>query len=133
MQPMPKCAASGAPTARSGRREEDSYRRETPYTPQTIPESVPVPAAAFAASPQIAAQANPYDAQPYHADQSYETAGYADPYAQQAYTAQSYGNAAADIYANPYAQALQQSVPQQGGVQQPADMAVLGTVPSEQL
>ena len=125
--------SAGAPTARSGRREDDSYRRETPYAPQTIPESVPVPAAAFAASPQIAAQANPYDAQPYHADQSYETAGYADPYAQQAYPAQSYGNAAADIYANPYAQALQQSVPQQGSVQQPADMAVLGTVPSEPL
>jgi len=69
----------------------------------------------------------------YHADQSYETAGYADPYAHQSYPAQSYGNAAEDIYANPYAQALQQSVPQQGSVQQPVDMAVLGTVPSEPL
>ena len=121
----------------SGRRGDDSYRPEPAYqppaqpyyAPQTIPESVPMPAAAFAAAPYVAAQGTPYDAQPYYSEQSYETPAVQDPYAApygqdaQTYAPQSYGNTAADIYANPYAQAAAPAAQ--------ADMAVLGTVPTE--
>ena len=120
-----------------GRRGHDNYRSEPAYqppaqpqyAPQTIPESVPAPAAAFAAAPYVATQGNPYEAQPYNPEQGYETPAVHDSYASsygqdaQAYAPQSYGNTAADIYANPYAQA-------QAPVAQ-SDMAVLGTVPTE--
>lgn len=136
-------ATSGANTSQSqarssGRRGDDNYYRPEPayqppaqpyYPPQTIPESVPVPAAAFAAAPYVATQGNPYDAQPYYPEQNYETSAVHDPYATpygqdaQPYAPQSYGNTAPDIYANPYAQAA-------APIAQP-NMAVLGTVPPE--
>jgi len=115
----------------------ENVRVISPDYAYSIPESVPVPAAAFAAAPYeaggydanqqgyaAATQTNPYGAQPYNAEHNYE-APYVDPYAPQ--TAQaSYGNAAQDIYANPYAQGAMPSAdtPQ-------AEMDVLGTVPTE--
>lgn len=132
---------SGA--TRSGRRDDDGYARQvqpqTPYqpasepayTPPEIPEGVPMPAAAFVAAPYTeeqgyapAADANPYGAQAYQPGHNYEATAYVDPYApQEAAYQQSYGNAAADIYANPYAQGLSPAAPQ-------GSMPVLGTVPS---
>ncbi len=134
-------ATAPQPQARTGRRVDDNQYSapsvvEPPsYAPQ-IPESVPVPAAAFAASPVVAASStppvNPYGAQPYDSENPYEAPVYADPYAapqaqelaSPAYQQPVYGNTAQDIYANPYAQ------PQMATTQQP-DMTVLGTVPTQ--
>jgi len=138
-------AGNAVPTtaARSGRRDDDGYAHPAPqqphqdpvYAPPAIPESIPMPAAAFAAAPYAAAghdnapvvSANPYGAQPYEAGQNYDTEVYADPYAQQpmAYQQAGYGNAAPDLYANPYAPVAADAVQTQ------VDMHVLGTVPSE--
>ena len=132
-------AATMTARVQGGRRMAD-YGRRAPEPAYSIPESVPVPATAFAATPYdaghydanqqgyaSATNANPYAAQPYDAGQNYETA-YNDPYAQQT-TSQAqpaYGNAAEDIYANPYAQ---NPAPAAGYAQ--TDVDVLGTVPTE--
>ena len=135
----PQVSAASRGRTQNGRRSND-YGRETPDYAYSIPESVPVPAAAFAAAPYeaggydanqqgyaAATQTNPYGAQPYNAEHNYE-APYVDPYAPQTIpSAQaSYGNAAQDIYANPYAQGAMPGadIPQ-------AEMDVLGTVPTE--
>lgn len=128
-------------TARvQGGRRSDDYGRSAPRD-YSIPESVPVPATAtaFAAAPYDtgqydpnpqgyapAASSNPYTAQPYDSGHNYD-APYTDPYAQPAmsYDQASYGNAAHDVYANPYAQgAVSPALPQ-------TDVDVLGTVPTE--
>jgi uncharacterized protein involved in exopolysaccharide biosynthesis len=118
-------------SSRAGRRTDDGYGHMAPaqpvYEPPVIPESVPKPAAAFAAAPFAAsgaAYANPYDVQPAQAE------SYADPYAQPVVSQAVHGNTAADIYTNPYAQAaapLTMQPQQTAG----ADIAVLGTVPTQ--
>ena len=123
--------------ATRSRRADDTYARQNNYEPvyasPSIPEGVPVPAAAFAAAPYDTSQQgggaaiNPYAGQAYQAGQSYEDLAYVDPYGQQTmeYAPAGYGNAAPDMYANPYAPA----VPNEAAGQ--PDVAVLGTVPSE--
>ena len=139
----PKLYASAPATtmqSRYGRREIDNTGRqdyEQPYqqpvyAPPIIPESVPQPATAFAATPYAATgYAEPSYEDPYAAQgQAYAdpNAAYTEPgYQAPVYAAQSYGNTAADIYANPYAQALH------GEPAAPVktDMTVLGTVPTQ--
>jgi uncharacterized protein involved in exopolysaccharide biosynthesis len=136
----PKLYASAPATTtqgRYGRREVDNSGRQDfqqpAYAPPSIPESVPQPATAFAAAPYAAtgyaepAYEDPYAAQgqAYADPQAYAAPAYQEP----AYAAQSYGNAAHDIYANPYAHALQVGTAAPAAVE--TDMTVLGNVPTE--
>lgn len=135
---------------RRGRSQYSDYDRfETPayapaaeppvYAPQ-IPESVPQPAAAFAAVPYAAAQAQQgYAGTPAYSDTGYQTAApnysqpaaneAANPYAQQSYPQASYGNTAEDLYANPYLQP--QTAAPVSAATAPASVKVLGQVPSQ--
>ncbi len=146
----PKLYATPPTLRATGRRDMGDDRRQTPYqepyqapyqapaeavpysepyAPE-IPESVPMPAAAFAATPYVATAA----ASQYEASQYGEQAVYADPYGQQqAYAPSAYGNAAEDMYANPYLQPEQVQVPQMQVAPQAVqdDVLVLGTVPTE--
>ena len=132
-------AATLTARVQGGRRADDYSQYGSPRD-YSIPEGVPASATAFAATPYDTGQydsnqagyapavnANPYGAQPYHAGQNYETA-YNDANTQQtmAHAQPAYGNAAEDIYANPYAQA---AAPAEGYAN--TDVDVLGTVPTE--
>ncbi len=164
----PKLYATPPTLRATGRRHMDDDRRQTPYqepyqtpyqepyqapaeaTPYSapyapeVPESVPMPAAAFAATPYVATAAAPqygaasqpapqYGEQAVYADPYAQQAVYADPYAQpqQAYAPSGYGNAAEDLYANPYLQPQQAQVPQAQMQTLQDDVLVLGTVPTE--
>lgn len=158
-------ASNPAPSRRTEqRRESDDLQRYQPqpaaepqyYTPP-IPESVPMPAAAFGAVPYAAAAGGGYESAPepytgaagYAPGAAVQTAQplghvpaqmadgtYAQADMQAAgYAPVAYGSAAPDLYANPYLQgaaAVQPSPQEHAGQLAPNGVNVLGNVPTGQ-
>lgn len=114
------------------------------YVPPQIPESVPAPASSFSAMPYVATASaapaaaytdNPYQAQPYYSGANAPSAspqtvmqqdGYGSNGYAPAFSGGGYGNAAEDIYANPYLQPTEVPEPPQND-----SLTVLGTAPTE--